>query len=107
MSQTFSWIALLWLPLAANAIPSFFHPSPADAAVKDLSQTQIGSFKPFTFYAAAAYCPASTTLTWGCGTNCEANPRFQPVASGGDGDSIQFCKLPDHGCSFMWDLTCP
>lgn len=24
--------------------------------------------------------------------NCEANPNFKPVASGGDGDSIQYCK---------------
>ena len=25
--------------------------------------------------------------------NCQANPDFQPVASGGDGDSTQYCSI--------------
>ncbi|PSS31115.1 hypothetical protein PHLCEN_2v2339 [Hermanssonia centrifuga] len=55
-----------------------------------LTQAQVSSFKPYTYYASAAHCPASETLTWSCGVNCQANPTFEPVASGGDGDSEQF-----------------
>ncbi|KAF8075186.1 alpha/beta-hydrolase [Lyophyllum atratum] len=55
-----------------------------------LSTTQIANFRPFTSYASSAYCPASETLTWSCGANCDANPTFQPIASGGDGDDVQF-----------------
>lgn len=32
-----------------------------------LSQSQIEEFKPYSFYAAAAYCDPSKTLTWSCG----------------------------------------
>ncbi|GLB41593.1 putative lipase (class 3) [Lyophyllum shimeji] len=55
-----------------------------------LSSSQIAAFEPFTFYASSAYCPSSQTMTWSCGANCEANPTFQPVASGGDGSTVQF-----------------
>ena len=75
-----------------------------------LSSSQIASYAPFTHFASTAYCAPSTTLDWSCGgesfaspfycpmtdctpllVNCQANPDFQPVASGGDGDAIQFC----------------
>lgn len=55
-----------------------------------LSTAQIAAFRPFTSYASSAYCPSSETLTWSCGVNCDANPSFQPVASGGDGNDVQF-----------------
>ncbi|TFY81188.1 hypothetical protein EWM64_g2823 [Hericium alpestre] len=55
-----------------------------------ISTSQIGSYKPFTFFASAAYCQPSATLAWNCGANCDANSGFQPVASGGDGESTQF-----------------
>ncbi|KAG7094313.1 hypothetical protein E1B28_007915 [Marasmius oreades] len=55
-----------------------------------LSSSQVASFKPYTFYASAAYCNPANTLAWNCGANCQANPTFKPVASGGDGDSVQF-----------------
>jgi len=29
-------------------------------------------------------------MNWSCGANCNANPRFLPIASGGDGAVIQF-----------------
>ena len=32
-----------------------------------LSQAQIEEFRPYTLYAAAAYCNPSNTLTWSCG----------------------------------------
>jgi hypothetical protein len=32
-----------------------------------LSLAQVESFKPYSLYAAAAYCPPSQTLSWSCG----------------------------------------
>ncbi|KAI0047137.1 lipase class 3 family protein [Auriscalpium vulgare] len=59
-------------------------------SITTLSTAQISTFKPFTFFASAAYCDPSVTLTWSCGANCNANPGFVPVASGGDGGEVQF-----------------
>ena len=42
--------------------------------------------------------PLSTSVPWSTHSlpfnqaNCEANPDFKPVASGGNGDSVQYCK---------------
>ena len=57
-----------------------------------ISQAQMDSYDPITHYASAGYCSPGATLAWNCGTNCQANPSFQPVASGGDGVIVQFCK---------------
>ena len=38
--------------------------------ITTLSQTQIEEFKPYTLYAAVAYCHPSMTLTWSCGGSC-------------------------------------
>ncbi|KAK0188491.1 lipase [Armillaria mellea] len=59
-------------------------------SITTLTSAQVSAFKPYTFYASASYCQPSTTLTWTCGAPCQANPGFQPVASGGDGDDVQF-----------------
>ncbi|KAF8817628.1 lipase class 3 family protein [Phlegmacium glaucopus] len=59
-------------------------------SITTLSSSQILSFKPFTFFASTAYCNPSTTINWSCGANCAANSDFIPVASGGDGGSVQF-----------------
>ncbi|KAI0684506.1 Alpha/Beta hydrolase protein [Cytidiella melzeri] len=59
-------------------------------AISPLSASAIAAFAPYTHYASTAYCTPSTTLTWSCGANCEANPSFKPVASGGDGTDVQF-----------------
>ncbi|KAI0682372.1 alpha/beta-hydrolase [Cytidiella melzeri] len=59
-------------------------------AVTALSRSQVSAFRPYTYYAAAAYCRPSETLTWSCGVNCDPNPFFHPVASGGDGRMTQF-----------------
>jgi len=59
-------------------------------SVSPLSGAQINAFTPYTWFASAAYCNPSVTLTWACGSNCIANPGFQPTASGGDGDGTQF-----------------
>jgi len=58
--------------------------------ITTLSASQISAYKPFSFFASTAYCNPSTTLTWSCGANCNANAGFIPVASGGDGSSVQF-----------------
>ncbi|KAL0568267.1 hypothetical protein V5O48_013727 [Marasmius crinis-equi] len=55
-----------------------------------LSSAQVTTFKPYSFYAAAAYCQPANTKAWNCGANCNANPTFKPVASGGDGGGVQF-----------------
>ncbi|KAH8989455.1 lipase class 3 family protein [Lactarius akahatsu] len=59
-------------------------------AITPLSSSQMASFAPFTHFASTAYCNSSTSINWSCGSNCEANPDFQPMASGGDGDGTQF-----------------
>ncbi|KAF8625011.1 hypothetical protein AX15_005596, partial [Amanita polypyramis BW_CC] len=58
--------------------------------INPLSTTQINAFTPYTYFASTAYCQPSATILWNCGANCQANSDFIPVASGGDGASIQF-----------------
>lgn len=59
-----------------------------------MTTAQIDALTPYTYYASAGYCNPSATKTWTCGANCNANPGFEPIASGGDGSSIQFCSSP-------------
>ncbi|KAF7317836.1 Lipase [Mycena kentingensis (nom. inval.)] len=94
-------VVLIALVSSAAAAPYLL----ARQAITQLSAAQIAAFKPFSFYAAASYCPPARTLAWDCGSvyvespdaafiisieNCLANPTFKPIASGGDGDKIQF-----------------
>lgn len=82
-----SSVAVLAL-LASGAVAS---PAPVKRqSITALSAAQIASFKPYSFYASAAYCQPANTLAWNCGANCQANPTFKPIASGGDGGSVQF-----------------
>ncbi|KAJ6485728.1 Alpha/Beta hydrolase protein [Mycena sanguinolenta] len=69
---------------------SYSAPLSADQPITALSSTQVAAYRPYTFFASTAYCPANFTRTWSCGANCLANPDFEPVASGGDGDSVQY-----------------
>ena len=62
------------------------------AGITPMTSTQVHAFKPYTYYASAGYCNPSVTKTWTCGANCNANPGFRPIASGGDGSSTQFCS---------------
>lgn len=64
------------------------------ATISPLTQPQIVSFEPYSFFAATAYCPPRTTVNWSCGHDCQGNPNFQTVDAGGDGAFIQFCELP-------------
>ncbi|KAF5354572.1 hypothetical protein D9758_011172 [Tetrapyrgos nigripes] len=64
-------------------------------SVTVLSSNEVNGFTPFTHYASTAYCDPKTTINWSCGSwtmrtaNCEANPDFQPIASGGNGGTEQ------------------
>lgn len=60
------------------------------AAVSALSTADIASYKPYTYYAAAAHCPPASTIAWNCGASCSANAEFKPIASGGDGALTQY-----------------
>ncbi|KAF8887332.1 lipase [Infundibulicybe gibba] len=62
----------------------------ARASITTLSSAQISAFKPFSFYATTAYCSPASILAWSCGTNCKANPTFQPIAAGGNSVDVQF-----------------
>ncbi|KAG2121709.1 Alpha/Beta hydrolase protein [Suillus cothurnatus] len=62
----------------------------ARQSITPLTTSQIDQFTPYTYYASAGYCTNTQTLAWDCGTNCNANPEFKPVASGGNGDSVQY-----------------
>lgn len=68
-------------------------PTAKRQAITTLGTAQIDAFTPYTHFASTAYCSPASTLAWNCGTNCQANPSFEPVASGGDGDETQFCAL--------------
>jgi len=61
-----------------------------DAAPVQITAAAIAAFKPYTYYAAAAYCDPATTLVWDCGGNCVSSPHFTPTAAGGDGNGVQF-----------------
>ena len=80
-------------------------------SISAISESQIASFTPYTYFAAAVKCVPSLTQTWSCGSthltlsylptiltrslsspeNCKANPTFIPYAVGGDGNAIQYC----------------
>ncbi|KZW02189.1 lipase class 3 family protein [Exidia glandulosa HHB12029] len=85
-----TYLYLLSLPAAAlcAVLP---RQTPSALAAADIS-----SFKPFTFFASAAYCPPSTTKTWTCGGDCDALADFIPRATGGDGTVVQFWFVGYH-----------
>ncbi|KAJ7777388.1 lipase [Mycena metata] len=58
-------------------------------AVAAIPAGQVSSYKPYTYFASAAYCSANTTKSWSCGS-CQANSDFKPVAAGGYGTSVQY-----------------
>ena len=84
--------ALAFAPLLARAVPA---PAALSSrqSITTLTTVQISSFTPYAFFASAGYCQPSATLAWNCGTNCQANPSFHPIASGGDGVVVQFCEF--------------
>ncbi|PCH44548.1 lipase [Wolfiporia cocos MD-104 SS10] len=88
-------LSVLALGLALVSVAPSAHAVPATGlkarqSITAASASQIASYTPYTWYATAGYCSAAQTLAWDCGANCEANPDFEPVASGGDGDGTQY-----------------
>jgi len=73
-----------------SLLVSIVNAAPQKRSITPLTPQQISSFKPFTFFASAAYCDPSKTLNWSCDSLCKANSDFIPVASGGNGASVQF-----------------
>ncbi|KAG8823155.1 hypothetical protein FRC19_004526 [Serendipita sp. 401] len=95
----------------ASAAPA---PVPAPALVERqltvLSSAEIETFTPYTLFASAGYCTPNITLTWSCGSKylytpsvsmnilktsallavCDKLAGFKPVASGGNGGSVQY-----------------
>jgi hypothetical protein len=65
----FSYIPFLFtiVELAHAAATGRDITSTAAQAFTTLSQAQVESFKPYSLYAAAAYCQPSQTLSWSCG----------------------------------------
>ena len=61
-----SGIALVVLTAVARtvAIPVL----EARQSISTLSNEQVASYKPYTYYAGAAYCSPATTLAWSCGS---------------------------------------
>ena len=91
-----SWRVLL-VALSAMFVSAGGVPAPStlmvcQEAIKPLTPAQVAAFKPYTWYASTAYCNASSTKAWNCGENCDSNPTFRPVDSGGDGNETQFCE---------------
>jgi hypothetical protein len=62
------------------------------APLRSLSIEEIASFKPYTLFASTAYCSPPIVNAWSCGEKCNLNTGFTPVASGGDGVDVQYCK---------------
>jgi len=81
-----SIVAVILFATAVQAFPSLS----TRQSITALATSQIDQFTPYTYYASAGYCTNTQTLAWDCGTNCDANPGFKPVASGGNGDSVQY-----------------
>ncbi|KAM5530142.1 hypothetical protein V8D89_014106 [Ganoderma adspersum] len=92
---SFSWsvsIALFALLAVVRAIPTSttLTPQRRQTNIAPIPLGEISSFRPYTWYASTAYCEPADTLAWDCGPNCQANPSFKPIASGGDGVVTQF-----------------
>ncbi|KAK0489329.1 alpha/beta-hydrolase [Armillaria novae-zelandiae] len=84
---TFVFLVLFSISRVSLAVPASLH---ARQGITVLTAAEITAFKPYTFFASTGYCEPDATLTWDCGSNCEANSDFEPVASGGDGSDVQF-----------------
>ena len=78
-----------WFSLLASLIPQSVLSIPGD--IRILPQEEVTAFKPYTWYAATTACNISDIITWTCGEKCDANPKFEPIAVGGNGNETQFC----------------
>lgn len=78
------------LPLLVAAAPSPVNKR--QDTITALSAEEVAAFRPYSYYANTGYCKPNLTIDWSCGANCDANPDFIPVAAGGDGGWVQYCK---------------
>ncbi|TBU36393.1 alpha/beta-hydrolase [Dichomitus squalens] len=89
-----SWFTLLTalsaITIGVRAVPAPHTLTIRQDAIAPLPSAEIAAFKPYTWFASTAYCDPSSTKAWNCGENCDANPTFEPVNSGGDGNETQF-----------------
>ena len=67
MAVRFSSLLLLFAQLVniAFALPVELE---ARQSVSTLSAADVSAYKPYTWYAAAAYCEPAKTLAWNCGS---------------------------------------
>lgn len=65
----------LFAGLSINAAPALEE----RAGVTTLTAVQVASYKPYTFYAATAYCNPVNTLAWNCGGKLDIYVRFDPI----------------------------
>lgn len=98
-----SWLALLTavfsqsvhtsIPQSALTTPSMLLVPPplSQNNTRILPPDEIAEFRPYTWFAATTACNISDIMTWTCGKNCDANPTFIPIDTGGDGNDTQFC----------------
>lgn len=63
------WTAAGLLTLAGLAARASVIPEKRQS-IATLSSTSVADFLPYTYFAAAAYCPASSTVSWTCGSKC-------------------------------------
>ncbi|EJF64378.1 alpha/beta-hydrolase [Dichomitus squalens LYAD-421 SS1] len=90
-SSWFTFLAALSaISIGVRAVPAPHTLTIRQDAITPLPSAEIAAFKPYTWYASTAYCHPSSTKAWNCGKNCDANPTFVPVDSGGDGNETQF-----------------
>jgi hypothetical protein len=60
--------SITWVNAAPTVIYDIADLYERDAAITALSSATINSYTPYSYYAAAAECPANTTITWTCGS---------------------------------------
>ncbi|KAF7967517.1 hypothetical protein HWV62_34004 [Athelia sp. TMB] len=72
-------VAFLGGLLAVRAAPAFDSVLNRRASITALSTSQINAFTPYTYYASAAYCAASTTASWSCGGYVGYDASLQTV----------------------------
>ena len=67
MAVKFQSLLLLFAQLVsiALALPVELE---ARQSVSTLSTAEVSAYKPYTWYAAAAYCQPAKTLAWNCGS---------------------------------------
>ncbi|EAU90628.1 lipase [Coprinopsis cinerea okayama7 len=84
------FLPFLSLSFLSLLVPALASPIlEARQGVSILSPAEVADYRPYTHYAFTASCSPAKTLTWSCGGNCDANPQFLPIASGGDGAIVQ------------------